>query len=299
MREFIEYYPDVKKALQEAKPIVALESTLIAHGLPYPQNLELALDLHKIAGEMGVTAATICLMDGKIKVGVNEEELRILAETDNVRKTNARDIAGILASGEIGATTVSATIICSYLAGIEVFATGGIGGVHRNAERTFDISSDLQIMAQYPIIVVSAGAKSILDIPKTLEYLETYSIPVYGYQTDNFPLFHTADSPYLIPRIEYTSQIVKLYQIHKKTQKSAILIANPIPGQDEIAYDSMQSYIDAALQDAESNNISGKKLTPFLLNRLAELSDGATVKANIALIKNNVELAGKIAKQLV
>jgi pseudouridine-5'-phosphate glycosidase len=299
MREFVEYHPDVKRALQEARPIVALESTLIAHGLPYPQNLELALDLQKIAQNMGVTAATICLMDGKIKVGVNEEELSILAETDNVRKTNARDIAGILESGEIGATTVSASIICSYLAGIEVFATGGIGGVHRNADSTFDISSDLQIMAQYPIIVVSAGAKSILDIPKTLEYLETCSIPVYGYQTDSFPLFHTAVSPYLISRIESSSQIVKLYQIHKKIQKSAILIANPIPGQDEICYDSMQSYIEAALRDAESNKVSGKKLTPFLLNRLAELSDGATVKANIALIKHNVKLACEIAHKFV
>lgn len=299
MNEYIEYHPEVKIALQEARPIIALESTLIAHGLPFPQNLELALQLHELARNSEVTPATICLMNGKIKVGLTEEEIRRLAEDDNVAKVGAGDISGVLNSGSIGATTVSATVVCSYLAGLYVFATGGIGGVHRNAETSFDISSDLQIMSQYPMIIVSAGAKSILDIPKTLQYLETYCIPVYGYQTDNFPLFHTAESHYLIPRIESTSQIVNLFRIHKKLQNSAILIANPIPKQHEIGYDTMQNYLDTALHDAEHKKISGKRLTPFLLNRLAELSDGATVKANLALIKSNVKLACEIAKKTI
>ena len=238
----------VANAIQNNKPVIALESTIISHGMPYPQNIEVAKNLENIALENGVVPATICLMNGKIKVGLNSDELETLATAKNVKKISRRDIAKNLAKKEIGATTVAATMIVAKLAGINVFATGGVGGVHRFAEESFDISADLIEFSQTPIVVVSAGAKAILDLPKTLEFLETCGVPVYGFQTDKFPAFYSAKSNLSIERINSASEIANIFQINKKLGlKMGILVANPIPKQDEIPFDEMEVFISKAI----------------------------------------------------
>ncbi|MBT3168752.1 MAG: pseudouridine-5'-phosphate glycosidase [Candidatus Cloacimonetes bacterium] len=289
----------VANAIQNNKPVIALESTIISHGMPYPQNIEVAKNLENIALENGVVPATICLMNGKIKVGLNSDELEILATAKNVKKISRRDIAKNLAKKEIGATTVAATMIVAKLAGINVFATGGVGGVHRFAEESFDISADLIEFSQTPIVVVSAGAKAILDLPKTLEFLETYGVPVYGFQTDKFPAFYSAKSNLNIERINSASEIANIFQINKKLGlKMSILVANPIPKQDEIPFDEMEVFILKATTEAKKNGIIGQAVTPFLLAKIVELTQGKSLKTNIKLVENNVKLACKIAKKL-
>jgi pseudouridine-5'-phosphate glycosidase len=299
MKKYLEFSKDVKEALKNKQPVIALESTIISHGMPYPQNLEVASKLQKISREMGVTPATICLMDGKVKIGLEKTDLEILAKANDVAKVSRRDIGRILVQKRMGATTVAATIIAANWAGIKVFATGGIGGVHRNAENTFDISNDLIELSRIPVIVVSAGAKAILDLPKTLEYLETMGVPVYGYKTDRFPAFYSSQSNQVVDKIDTPRQITDIYKTNIELGlNNGMLIANPIPEKYEIPFDEMEEYIDLALKKAKENNITGRELTPFLLLEIVKITEGRSLQANIKLVENNVRLACEIAKEL-
>ncbi len=297
MNKFLEINKKVKQALENNKPVIALESTIISHGMPYPENIRVAKNLGKIAEDAGVVPATICLMNGKIKIGLNGDELEILAVSKDVAKVSRRDFSRILASKKIGATTVAATMIAANLAGIKVFATGGIGGVHRGAKDSFDISADLKEFAQTPVIVVSAGAKAILDLPKTLEILETFGVPVYGFQTDLFPAFYSSESSLYIDRINSEKEIVDIYKINMKLGfNNGILVANPIPKKYEIPFREMDEHIKIALKRVEINGITGRNLTPFLLAEIVKITKGSSLKTNIKLVENNVALACRIAK---
>lgn len=248
----IVFSPKIKEAIQKGVPILALESTIISHGMPYPENLEVARSLEDLAEKNGVTAATICLMDGRIKIGLNELELQRLATEENVKKVSRRDIGPVLVRRETGATTVAATMYLAYLAGIQVFATGGVGGVHRGAELSFDISADLPELARTPVIVVSAGAKAILDLPKTLEYLETVSVPVFGYRTNIFPSFYSRDSGLKVTEVRDPEEIVAIFQQNKQLGLGqGMLIANPVPLEAEIPATEMSLYIDKAIEELE------------------------------------------------
>ncbi len=296
---FFEIKPNIQQALAEDQPVIALESTIIAHGMPYPHNLETAMKLENIARTKDVLPATICLMDGKIKIGLDDSELEKLATAKSVCKVSLRDIARVLMKTEIGATTVAATMFAAQKSGIKVFATGGIGGVHRNFHKSLDISTDLKAFSQFPIIVVSAGAKAILDLPKTLEIMETLGIPVYGYKTDVFPSFYSTGSKLQIQSIGSAQEIGEVFQKNLELGISTgILVANPIPKKYEIPAAEIEIFIDKALQEADEHNISGKKLTPFLLAKIVELSDGRALETNIKLAENNVLVACEIASSL-
>ena len=297
MNKFLEINKKVRQALENNKPVIALESTIISHGMPYPENFRVAKNLEKIAEDVGVVPATICLMNGKIKIGLNDDELEMLAVSKHVAKVSRRDFSRVLASKKIGATTVAATMIAAHLAGIKVFATGGIGGVHRGAEDSFDISADLHEFAQTPVIVVSAGAKAILDLPKTLEVLETFGVPVYGFQTDFFPAFYSAESDLHIDRINSEKEIAEIYKINLKLGlNNGILIANPIPKKYEILFTEMSEHIKVALKRAKRNGVTGRGLTPFLLAEIVKITEGSSLETNIRLVENNVALACRIAK---
>lgn len=296
MNKFLEINKKVKQALENNKPIIALESTIISHGMPYPENIRVAKNLEKIAEDAGVVPATICLMNGRVKIGLNDDELDLLAVSKDVAKVSRRDFSRVLASKRIGATTVAATMIAAHLAGIKVFATGGIGGVHRGAEDSFDISADLQEFAHTPVIVVSAGAKAILDLPKTLEMLETFGVPVYGFQTDLFPAFYSTESDLHIDRIDSEKEIADIYKTNMKLGfNNGILIANPIPQKYEIPFEKMDEYIKVALRRAKRNNVTGRGLTPFLLAEIVKITEGSSLETNIRLVENNVALACRIA----
>jgi len=292
--------PEVETALSNKRPVLALESTIIAHGMPYPENIDFAKRAEAVVRKHGVVPATIAIVDGKIHIGLNDEQLEILASSKNVEKVAVRDIVFAVAQKLTGATTVSATMRLAHLSGIEVFATGGIGGVHRNAETTFDISQDLIELSRTPMIVVSAGVKAILDIPKTLEYLETNAVPVIGYQTSEFPAFYSRSSGYkIVHQCNDPSEIAKMLKTHKYLNLiSAILIANPVPISDEIPKNIIDKYIDVALAECSEKKIIGKKVTPFLLKKIVELSDGKSLKTNIALALNNVKLGAQITHNL-
>ena len=299
MKKYLEFSKDVKEALKNKQPVIALESTIISHGMPYPQSLEIAGKLEAITREMGVTPATICLMDGKVKIGLEQKDLEILAKANDVAKVSRRDIGRIIATKKVGATTVAATMIAANRAGIKVFATGGIGGVHRNAEDTFDISNDLIELSRIPVIVVSAGAKAVLDLPKTLEYLETMGVPVYGYKTDKFPAFYSSHSNQVVDKIDTPQQIADIYKTSIELGlNNGMLVANPIPEQYEFPFIEMEEYIDLALKKAGKNNITGRELTPFLLAEIVKTTEGKSLQANIKLVENNVRLACEIAKEL-
>jgi pseudouridine-5'-phosphate glycosidase len=299
MKKYLQFSKDVKEALKNKQPVIALESTIISHGMPYPQNLEVAGKLEAIAREMGVTPATICLMDGKVKIGLEKADLEILAKANNVAKVSRRDIGRIIALKKLGATTVAATMIAANWAGIKVFATGGIGGVHMNAEDTFDISNDLIELSRVPVIVVSAGAKAILDLSKTLEYLETMGVPVYGYRTDKFPAFYSSQSNLKVDRIDNHQQIADIYTTNIELGlNNGMLVANPIPEKYEIPFAEMEEYIDLALKKAKEKNITGRELTPFLLSEIVKITEGKSLQANIKLVENNVQLACEIAREL-
>jgi pseudouridine-5'-phosphate glycosidase len=299
LNKIIQLSPSVADAINHRKPIIALESTIISHGMPYPENLRVAEKLENIASQTGVVPATICLMDGKIRVGLDENELEILAKAEHVAKVSSRDIAPVLAKKQTGATTVAATMKIAALSGIKVFATGGIGGVHRKAASTFDISNDLLELSRNPVIVVSAGAKAILDLPKTLEFLETMGVPVMGFQTDKFPAFYSSESNLKIDRIDSTNEIAQIYKTGIELGfKTGMLIGNPIPKDEEIPFEEMDSYIQKALINAENKGITGRDLTPFLLANIVKITEGRSLKTNIELVKNNVKLACDIAKQL-
>ncbi len=294
------YSAEVTEALAKGRPIVALESTIITHGMPYPQNLETARLIENEVRAAGATPATIAVMGGEIRVGLDGETLETLAQADNVMKLSRADLAFAVAGGHTGATTVAATMICARLAGISVFATGGIGGVHRGAETTFDISADLEELAKTPVIVVGAGAKAILDLPKTLEILETRGVPVMTYRQDDFPAFWSRSSGLPSPlRADSATRIAASFKMRGALDlEGGMLVANPIPESAEIPAATLKPVIEQAIAEAEAQNIAAKSVTPFLLQRIFELTEGKSLTANIALVQNNARLAAEIAKAM-
>lgn len=296
----IDIHPTVADALAAGRPLVALESTIITHGMPYPQNLEMAQAVEDIIAEGGATPALIAVVDGRIKVGLSDEERTALGQAKDARKASRADLAFAVSSGENAGTTVAGTMMVAQMVGIKVFATGGIGGVHQGASESFDISADLIELGRTGVIVVAAGAKAILDIPKTLEVLETQGVPVVGYQTDVVPAFWSRTSDLPIPlRIDSAQEIAAFQKTRDQLGvDGGMLVANPIPTADEIPQDVMQGFIAQAQADLESQGITGKAVTPFLLARLLELTDGRSLTSNIALVKNNARLATEIAKAL-
>lgn len=293
----IEYSSDVEQAIKNNEPIVALESTIITHGMPWPENLKTAKSVESVIREYGATPATIAIVNGVIKVGLEDESLSELSKNKAVRKLSRADLAHCLVRKETGATTVAATMIIAKLAGIKIFATGGIGGVHKYAEQTFDISADLQELSQTSVSVVCAGPKAILDIPKTLEVLETLGVPVITFGQTSLPAFWSSDSPFASPlSLDDPSSIAKSHEIRKRLGLSGgQLIANPIPKADQIPFETIEPIVIEAVKLANEKNIIAKDLTPFILSKINQLSKGESLLANIALIKNNAKLASKIA----
>ena len=291
--------PEILRALELALPIVALESTVITHGLPIPQNIKLAQDMEAKIHEQGAVPATIALLDGKIRIGISQGELDKLAKAKDPVKVSRRDFARAIVKKLDGGTTVAGTMLAAQQAGIRVFATGGIGGVHR--EGHLDISTDLQALADTPMIVVCAGAKSILDLPATLEYLETMAVPVVGYQTDEFPAFFSRTSGLNVSvRLDTPEEIVSFAKAHWDLGlKSAILVTNPIPEAYSLPNEEIDPIIAKASEDAQSRDIHGQALTPFLLQRINELSKGRSLRSNLILLENNAVLAAKIAKVFI
>lgn len=292
--------PEAEAARARGLPLVALESTIITHGMPWPQNLDTARRVEAEVRAAGAVPATIAVMDGRIRVGLAEAELEALARTPGARKLSRADLADCLLTGETGATTVAATMICAHLAGISVFATGGIGGVHRGAEATMDISADLHELARTPVTVVAAGAKAILDLPKTLEVLETLGVPVIAYGQDELPAFWSRSSGLKAPlRADDPARIAAAHGLRAALGLAGgQLVANPIPAADEIPAAELAPVIAAALAEAERQGIQGKAVTPFLLARVFEATAGRSLAANIALVLNNARLAAAIAREL-
>jgi pseudouridine-5'-phosphate glycosidase len=300
-KAYLSISTEVKAALAASKAVVALESTIITHGMPYPQNLAMAKAVEDIVRAEGATPATIAIMDGRLCVGVSDEDLERLAQTGGTAaKASRRDVAALLVNGEIAGTTVATTMQIAALAGIRVFATGGIGGVHRGAEDTFDISADLEELGRTPVAVVCAGAKSILDIAKTLEVLETNGVPVVGFGSDDFPAFWARQSGHKVDhRFDEPAEIARAIAIQTDLGMGGMLVANPIPTENELDSDWIESRIAEALADAEKAGISRKAVTPYLLQRIFELTEGKSLKANIALVENNARVAARIAVALV
>ncbi len=299
IENYLDINPEVENAIASNLPIVALESTIISHGMPYPQNKETALHVEQIVRDIGAVPATIALIDGKLKVGLTKNEIDYLAKSGSkIIKASRRDLPYLLSQKIDGATTVSSTMIAADLAGIRVFATGGIGGVHRGATETFDISADLQELANTNVAVVCAGIKAILDLGLTLEYLETFGIPVLGYQTDELPAFYTQKSGF---KVNYNMKNAKEIAELLKTKwslnlKGGVIIANPIPKDKQLDFDVMKKAIDIALAEEKKLGIKGKDSTPFLLQKVKELTGGLSLEANIELVYNNAKLAAQIAK---
>ncbi|GHA48662.1 pseudouridine-5'-phosphate glycosidase [Amylibacter ulvae] len=296
----ITYSSAVAAARKSGAPIVALESTIITHGMPYPQNMETAQRVEQVVRDNGAVPATIAVIDGNLCIGLEETQLAALAQAKDVAKLSRADLAACIAMGGTGATTVAATMIGAALADIKVFATGGIGGVHRGAELTFDISADLQELAQTPVSVVAAGPKAILDIPKTLEVLETLGVPVIAYAQSQIPAFWSRSSDIAAPLRMDTARDIASAHIMRENMglPGGQLIANPIPADDEIGADILAPIIEQALSEAEAQNIAAKSVTPFLLQRIFELTDGKSLTANIALVLNNARLASQIAVEM-
>ncbi len=295
--KFVDIQEDVLDALDQKKPIVALESTIITHGMPFPDNVEMARSVEDEIRARGAVPATIAVIDGRLKIGLSKEELDQLAQVKDALKISRADIAFAISQRKTAGTTVAATMIVARMAGIRVFATGGIGGVHAGAETTFDISADLTELGKTDVIVVAAGAKAILDVPKTLEVLETEGVSVVGFCTDTLPAFWTSGSDLDIPlRLDSAEEIAAFQKVRDELELEAgLLVANPIPVDDEIPAEIMNGYISTAQAEMTAQGVSGKQVTPFLLQRIFELSNGESLKANIALVKNNARLAADIA----
>ncbi len=292
--------PEVQAALQAGGPVVALESTIITHGMPYPQNVETARAVEAVVRESGAVPATIAIVSGRIKVGLEADTLEWLGTATDVMKLSRADLPFAVATGRHGATTVAATMICAHLAGVPVFATGGIGGVHRGVEASMDISADLDELARTPVTVVCAGAKAILDLPRTLEYLETRGVPVVGYRTDRFPAFWSRTSELPAPlRIDTADDIAALVRTKAELGlEGGVLVANPVPQEHEIPAAEIAGYIETALAEASKRGIAGKAVTPFLLSHMFEITGGRSLATNIALVRNNAALAARIAVAL-
>ena len=300
MKKFIDYSEEVKKAIDMNKPLVALESTIISHGMPYPKNVETALMCEDVVRKNGAVPATIAIIKGRIKIGLTHEEIEYLANAKGILKMSRRDIPAVIAQNQDGAATVAATMIIANLAGIKIFATGGIGGVHRNAQNTFDISADLQELGKTSVAVVCAGVKSILDIGLTLEYLETLGVPILGYKTEKFPAFYTDDSGY---KVDYpVNGAVHAAQILRTKWElglnGGVVIANPIPSEYSMDKEYIDSVIKKAISQAELKGIKGKEITPFLLESIKDITKGESLSANIELVLNNAKVAAMIACEL-
>ena len=300
LNRFLDVNPEVAQAVREGKPVVALESTIISHGMPYPQNVETALNVEKIIRDNGAVPATIAIIGGRLKAGLTPEEIEYFGKKGTaIHKASRRDLAVLCAEGEDGATTVTTTMIIAHMAGINVFATGGIGGVHRGAETTMDISADLEELAHTPVMVVCAGAKSILDLGLTLEYLETHGVPVLGYQTEELPAFYTRQSGFGVDyRVDSPEQLAKIF----KTQNDlalggGILVTNPIPEEYSMPKAVIDAAIDEAISECNAKGIHGKETTPFLLGKVAELTGGDSLASNIRLVYNNAALAARTAAE--
>jgi pseudouridine-5'-phosphate glycosidase len=293
--------PEVADAQKTGTPVVALESTIITHGMPYPQNVETARQVEATIRDHRATPATIAVLEGRLHIGLTSDQLDALGQARDVAKLSRADLAVCLAAGGTGATTVAATMIAANAAGIEVFATGGIGGVHRGAEMSFDISADLQELAQTPVTVVAAGAKAILDLPKTLEVLETLGVPVIAVGQDSLPAFWSSTSELAAPlRMDTAGEIAKAHRMRALLGlPGGQLIANPIPSEAQIEQSQLDPIIEQSLTEAAAQNISAKAVTPFLLGRIFELTEGKSLAANIALVLNNARLAAQIAAELV
>ena len=298
MNKYLDIHPEVAAALAAGKPVVALESTIISHGMPYPQNVETALQVERIVRENGAVPATIAVIGGRLKAGLTPEEIEYFGKKGQaIAKASRRDLAVLCARGEDGATTVTTTMIIAHMAGIRVFATGGIGGVHRGAETTMDISADLEELGQTPVMVVCAGAKSILNLGLTLEYLETKGVPVIGFGTKELPAFYTRTSGFQVDyRIDTPEELAKAF----KTQNdlgfpAGMLVTNPIPQEYAMPLETINAAIDQAIAESVEKGIHGKETTPFLLARVAELTGGNSLASNIQLVFNNARLAAKTA----
>ena len=299
LNKYLDIKPEVAEALAAGKPVVALESTIISHGMPYPQNVETALAVEKIIRENGAVPATIAIIGGRLKAGLTEEEIEYFGKKGTaIAKASRRDLAVLCARGEDGATTVTTTMIIAHMAGIKVFATGGIGGVHRGAETTMDISADLEELASTPVMVVCAGAKSILDLGLTLEYLETHGVPVIGYGTKELPAFYTRHSGFSVDyEIDTPEELAQAFKTqHELGLRGGMLVTNPIPEEYSMDAAVINGAIDEAIREAKEQGIHGKETTPFLLAKVKELTGGNSLEANIQLVYNNARLAAKTAK---
>ena len=302
MNQYLDINPEVKEALEQGKPVVALESTIISHGMPYPQNVETALNVEKIIREEGAIPATIAIIGGRLKAGLTPEEIEYFGKKGTeITKASRRDLAALCAKGEDGATTVTTTMMIAHMAGIKLFATGGIGGVHRGAETTMDISADLEELANTPVMVVCAGAKAILNLQLTLEYLETHGVPVVGYGTKELPAFYSRHSGLEVDyRMDTPEEIAKLFKSQTDLGlRGGILVTNPIPEEHSMDDTIINKAIDQAINELEEKGIHGKESTPFLLARVKELTGGDSLDSNIQLVYNNARLASRIAKAYV
>ena len=301
MNKYLDISPEVQQALADGKPVVALESTIISHGMPYPKNVETAMLVEKTIRDNGAVPATIAIIGGRLKAGLSPEEIEYLGKSGRkIAKVSRRDLAAIVASGADGATTVTTTMIIAHMAGIKVFATGGIGGVHRGAETTMDISADLEELAGTPVMVVCAGAKSILDLGLTLEYLETKGVPVIGYGTDELPAFYTRSSGFGVDyRVDTPEQLAAMFKAQQELgMKGGMLVTNPIPEQYAMDKAVIDAAIEQAVAESKEQGIHGKETTPFLLARVVELTGGDSLESNIQLVLNNAIVASKTAAEL-
>ena len=301
MNKYLDISPEVKAALDEGRPVVALESTIISHGMPYPKNVETALLVEQTIRDNGAVPATIAVIGGRLKAGLSHEEIEYLGKTGRgVAKASRRDLPALVARGADGATTVTTTMIIAHMAGINVFATGGIGGVHRGAEVTMDISADLEELAQTPVMVVCAGAKSILDLGLTLEYLETKGVPVIGYGTEELPAFYTRKSGFGVDyRLDSPEELAAAFHAQREMGlKTGMLVTNPIPEEYSMDADVINKAIDEAVAEAKAQGIHGKATTPFLLAKIKDITGGSSLDANIQLVYNNARLAAKTACEL-
>lgn len=298
INQYLDIAPEVKAALDEGSPVVALESTIISHGMPYPKNVETAMLVEQAVRECGAVPATIAVIGGRLKAGLSRDEIEYLGKTGRgIAKASRRDLPALVARGADGATTVTTTMIIAHMAGIKIFATGGIGGVHRGAETTMDISADLEELAQTPVMVVCAGAKSILDLGLTLEYLETKGVPVIGYGTDELPAFYTRQSGFGVDyRVDSPEELAAMFRAQRDIgYKGGMLVTNPIPEQYSMDKTVIDSAIEQALRECTEQGIHGKETTPFLLAKVVELTGGESLESNIRLVLNNARVAAMTA----
>jgi len=297
LKNYLDVKEEVRLALENNQPVVALESTIISHGMPYPQNVEMAKKVEAIIRSEGAVPATIAIMNGKIKIGLTDEDLEVFAKSKEVAKVSRRDLASIVAKKSLGATTVASTMMCAEMAGIKFFVTGGIGGVHRGYEETLDVSADLEELAQTNVNVICAGAKAILDLPRTMEFLETKGVPVVGYQTDVLPAFYTRTSNIKLPlSVENVEELAAMIHVKEELSlKGGVLIANPIPESDSLDETYINEIIDNAIEQSFKDGITGKDTTPYLLKIIVEKTKGKSLEANLALVYNNAKVGAKLA----